>query len=739
MKKLNISPLAESNRPEHNSSPAPKSGSGAALSWLAIVAFLGGGAWWVTQQMGKKPPQEAAAAAEAIPLVTIIENANKPATPTPTAPAPTAPTVVVPQPTAPITEVTPVPMPEETAAPTISAELSAKLDEKAPELPLVGMDATKRDVVAFDKQLIIDVAREGAWDPYRLHLQRSLTAAYKKLPTDGNGRNRFQALWEQPSFYQAFLRWRVLTLLPSELITKDGYEGGMFFTWLLERNEIMEEILLTINPQKDELPQVTKLLFDAWQATAETHREKYINLAIACAVVFDRDQAITTPSEDEKYGESTTIKPLARYRWYMEKNEAGKLTAPVHHSSARDLVWVVCAPVSTKELDWAIAKMNISRRNWGNAYGMIEYLMERAVNGLNPYKEYTFAEILKEGGICGDQSYFCVNTARAHGIPAMVLSGETDLGGHAWAGVKVKDDEWSTMVGRIGGAANGKAGNPQTGGDLSEQEVWLWNDRTQQSRPTTITVFRHLWLADFFDTIGDAKASEETIRLSLTPGRMFSETWSRLHDILVKKTAATADPSKPEILNEWIEFVDTMRDQFKENPRMAALAADAESKYIFPYAKEEDARRSLMRERRRIEREAGEQKDLIADSLKREADLLFKNGEGGDDARDKISRLYDRALRDYGGSITGFKQMAENYFAYMKDDPITARKAARDIELAFQRVVETGSKDWFRANTETSIYKMICSYYRTAGDEKKAEKLETRYERLLRDAERGAL
>ena len=141
----------------------------------------------------------------------------------------------------------------------------------------------------------------------------------------------------------------------------------------------------------------------------------------------------------------------------------------------------------------------------------------------------------------------------------------------------------------------------------------------------------------------------------------------------------------------------------------------------------------------RVEREAGEQKDLIADSLKREADLLFKNGEGGDEAREKISRLYDRALRDYGGSITGFKQMAENYFAYMKDDPITARKAARDIELAFQRVVETGSKDWFRANTETSIYKMICSYYRTAGDEKKAEKLETRYERLLRAAERGAL
>ena len=34
---------------------------------------------------------------------------------------------------------------------------------------------------------------------------------------------------------------------------------------------------------------------------------------------------------------------------------------------------------------------------------------------------------------------------------------------------------------------------------------------------------------------------------------------------------------------------------------------------------------------------------------------------------------------------------------------------------------------------------MIGSYYRTAGDEAMAVKLEKRYERLLRDAERGAL
>ncbi|MGA0846674.1 MAG: hypothetical protein ACO3RV_09050, partial [Luteolibacter sp.] len=157
------------------------------------------------------------------------------------------------------------------------------------------------------------------------------------------------------------------------------------------------------------------------------------------------------------------------------------LAAPVHRSTARDLVWVVCAPVSTSELDWAIGKLHMHRKRWGETYGMIEYLMARAVEGVNPYEEYSFAEILKHGGICGDQTYFCVNTARAQGIPAMGLSGETSMGGHAWAAVKVDDREWDTSIGRIGGVSKGQASNPQIDSSITEQEVILWNDRAHQS------------------------------------------------------------------------------------------------------------------------------------------------------------------------------------------------------------------------------------------------------------------
>ena len=83
--------------------------------------------------------------------------------------------------------------------------------------------------------------------------------------------------------------------------------------------------------------------------------------------------------------------------------------------------------------------------------------------------------------------------------------------------------------------------------------------------------------------------------------------------------------------------------------------------------------------------------------------------------------------------------MADDYFSYFREDRELGHKAARDIELAFKRVVETGTKDWFRAKTEASIYTKICGYYRASGDEERAIMLEKRYEVLLKRAERSAL
>lgn len=605
-----------------------------------------------------------------------------------------------------------------------------------PDVLLVGPDSLRDAATRRDKDLL-KLAIEGkAWDAYRALLGRSVKTALAKI-APGQGVNHFDPVWNEPALYQALLRWKTLGCFSESQIASlvyDPYTGSLI-TWLLNNNKPMEELLLTIR-HEDDGAKVLKFLMDAWSSNEETQR-KYFPLALACAVVFDRPMSIPNPIGSTEYGAEAVVDPLKRFHWYLDKNEKGKLAAPVDRSSARDLIWVVSAPVTTSELEWSIDKMHLSRKHWGNAYGMVEYLMERAVNGLNPYKEYSFAEILKEGGICGDQSYFCVNTARAQGIPAMTISGETDLGGHAWAGVKIDSKEWSTGVGRIGGASKGQAYNPQTGGSISEQEIQLWNDRNHQSPAVTLSVSRHLWIADYFHAMENDDDNASAIQLANRLGHSFTETWAALYSLLERQTQLTGDPAKPDNLDAWKSFAKDMRQEFKDNPRMSEIAATAELEYIFPYGPEGEAKRALMRERRRIERNSGEQTDLIATSLKREAEVISKRG--GDDALRDICRLYDRALRDYGESITGFKMMAEDYFAYCRQNPELARKAARDIELAFKRVVETGTKDWFRANTESSIYKMICGYYRSAGDPDRAEMLEKRYEVLLRRAKRSAL
>lgn len=610
---------------------------------------------------------------------------------------------------------------------------------KEPVMLLAGPDSLRDAAKTRDRELLKRTIDGKAWDAYRALLGRSIKAGVTRL-SQGQGVNRFDPLWNEPVLYQALLRWKTLGCFSESEITPlvtDSYSGGMLI-WMLHDNEAMEEFLLAIDP-KDDGGKILKYLTEIWAGALNPEMfRKYFPLALACAVVFDETMSIPNPVGKAEYGVESVVDPMQRYRWYVDKNEKGKLAAPVHHSSARDLVWVVCAPVTTSELEWAIDKLSYRRKNWGNAYGLIEYLMERAVTGLNPYKEYSFAEILKEGGVCGDQSYFCVNTARAQGIPAMSISGETDSGGHAWAGIKIDDKEWTTGVGRIGGASKGMATNPQTRQGITEQEIQLWNDRYHASPVVTLSVWRHLWLADYFMAMDNATDNASTVRLANQLGHSFTETWKALYTVLERETQLTGDPAIPDNLEEWKTFATDMRREYKENPRMAELAANAELEFIFPYGKEGDAGRSLLRERRRIERDAGEQKDLIASSLQREARLI--SSRGGPDVKRDISRLYDRALRDYGGSITGFKMMAEDYFGYFKDsDQELARKAARDIELAFKRVVETGTKDWFRANTESGIYKMICGYYRAAGDPERADMLEKRYEVLLRRAKRSAL
>ena len=603
------------------------------------------------------------------------------------------------------------------------------------EFVLVGMDSNREQALLRDQETLEKVFNEGTWNAYRSLLQKSIVAALAGIEA-GSGLNQFDPLLEQPILYQAFLRWSVLGWFSeSEIksVSPDSY-SGKFFEWILTDNEAMEELLLVIKPE-DDAGKVLEFLNEAWTVNEEKY-EEYFPLALACAVVFDRPMRIPHALESSASESQVVVDPIRRYIWYFENNEKGRFEAPVNRMSARDLVWVVCAPVVTSELDWAIRKVRLSRASWGRAYGMVNYLMERAVEGLDPYEEYSFEEILKEGGICGDQSYFCVNTARANGIPGMIITGETSGGPHAWAGLKIDSREWSTGVGRIGGVSKGQTSNPQTSKNMTEQEIQLWNDRLYQSSVVTLNVHRLLWLSSFFEAVEKPEERAAAVRIANHQGHSFLETWQALYSLLEDETELVGEPEKPGNLEAWKAFAQDMRRKFLDNPRIAGLASEAEMKYIFPYGSAGDAKRSFIRERRRIERESGEQMDLVAESLKREADLMLQRGDA--DAEREIMQLYDGALRDYGQNITGFKMMARDYFSFFNEDQENGRKAARDVELAFKRVVESDTTEWFRAKTEASILDMICAFYRKAGDSDRADLLERRNEVRMRRAKRRA-
>ena len=575
----------------------------------------------------------------------------------------------------------------------------------------------------------------GEWGTYRKTLNGALESEFSKVSL-GKGTKRYDSIWKEAPYNQAVLRTNVLGEFSESVLssTKDAPNRAAFMSWLMVNNSAMEELLLTIGKQDDSAA-VFQFLSGIWEKYEETPElaAKYFNLALACADVFDEKLQY---KNRESF--STDVDGQGRFLWYVEKNEGGLTEVSIDRSSARDLTFVVCSPVSDVELEWALKKFrSLRRKSFGNTYGEVEYLMERAVEGLNPYDEYTLPEILKEGGICGDQSYFCVNSARAAGIPAFTLVGETSMGGHAWAAVKTEPDAWSTKVGRIGGVSEGKGNDPQGGAQINEQAVWLWSTREHQSRDNVVKINRLLWLSDAIDTAELDDDKYEMIKVAHLIGQQFPSVWKRVYQVMLDDDTYSADPESPETVKLWTEFAKALKFEFKHNPRMAVLALEIEDKHVFPYADLNYVRREMARDRRRNDRDSQEQADLVTTSLKRESKLLLARDE--ENAIREIGQLYDRALREFGGSVSGFRTMAQDYFNIMKNDPKSAEKAVGDIENAFKRVVETGTKDWFRAKAEIGLHKLICQMYREIGEEKRAANMETRLDRMMKRAKRSAL
>ena len=426
------------------------------------------------------------------------------------------------------------------------------------------MGAKSKGAIEREQQALEKALTTGAWPEYYAYLSRSLLAFVGRDIRAGSTA-AVDRLAAAPSAALALSRCAFIDAIGDEgikILSSDSHRA--LVRWIMTTPRALDTAAASLVPE-DRISGFFKVWSDIWTEDPLSH-DKYLDLAIAVALVFDEN---FSPNWN---GKRLKIDPWERYMYYQKNSENGKLTGKIHQMKPSELIWVVCAPVPESELDWALRKMSLNQKSWGNSYGMIKYLMERAVNGLNPYKEYTLAEILKEGGICMDQAYFTVNTARAHGIPAAGISGDGKRGPHAWATWMADEGEWH-FTGRFEGYPAGDTPNPQSQIDMSEEEFARLSERRAETGVPIAKARQLLWLAGV--CVAEPDKAGLLIELAVQTADKWPPAWkARLAHWSAQRATAPVE--------EWRKLVAAAKKEFRENTAMLDLVRKAETAFIFP-------------------------------------------------------------------------------------------------------------------------------------------------------------
>lgn len=702
----------------------PRRRGGAHSGWWLLVIVAAGGVWWWMRHPGSP------AAGYVSPPVA------SPVAPPPVAP-PEGATVEVPDSLpgdarrSETAESTAAPTARD-AASTATAERSADDDFASPAaaavifpgtLDLEPVRASGAEAVRVREYTLGQAFSTKAWPAYVAMLGQSLLAAAQKHTSEPPRADEVSALLKQPVFRQLLTCHAVL----SEIADRAG-RGTLtpaarrpFFEKLLGDPSLGEMFLTSLS--RDDRPEAVLTTWsDLWLAQ-ETARTTHVALALACALVFEKPATVTWN------GQPLRLTAAERFTWYVRQEAASRLVGRLDQMSPTDLSWVVCAPVPESELEWALKKMNLRQKSWGEAYGMIKYDMDRAVKGTTRYDAYTFAEILKKGGICGDRAYFATNTARALGIPAASISGDGARGPHAWFRWMDRDGEWQ-MEGRFDGYALGTTTEAQTGRGLSEEWFVQRSERKATATQAVSQAYQRLWLGRVLEIAGDSRRAGPLFDLAAAANRELpAVAEAQLRHWLAYRAGSPVE--------DWRDLVNRLKKDFRENSKLMELVQRAENEMIFPRQDAKAVVADLRKDVRQMEKQAARdgaapKDEDLATSYSRQAEVLKKAGD-----LDGIRALYRRALDDRSNAAT-FKVLARQYFRHLDDFPEARLRACRDLENAWNRHVDTGG-DYFDIGSQNSALAVIVACYREAGDTDKAARLQKDLDRRKEKATRRAL
>ena len=577
---------------------------------------------------------------------------------------------------------------------------------------LRGLNAAKKEHRERWEQALPLALELNAWEEMRKCMDESVKKEIKSLVFIS--KFNWEDYQKSPRLKEALNIHRLLQQADNQTLTdlndkKDGFLSSL----LSNKNESLSLFFQSLTGQESstEISQYLSSWKTLWEKVLPEEQKKYQALALACALVGNKGQGGC------KTKDATPLNLEQIFDHFVKKDRDHRLKADISSMSPSQLIYIVDFSLPYTESDWAVSEMKLKQNDWAKAYSMIRYRMDRAAKGVNPYTYYTFEEILKEGGICMDQAYFAVNTAKANGVPAAYVTGDGNRGGHAWFVYLTKEGKWVTAGGY--GYTSGQTVNPQTKKLLHESLFLTSSDK--KIKPEKVEQTKEmLLLSSFLGQLGLKEASADLLAAAQANTPEHPVAWEATLELYKSKADEIT-------LAQWELLSTTLRKHFKNRPDFLSLAEGIEDEYILPHKDPKEAAAKLAKQRKKLEKTTEEGRaDLSVQAIERQVAQLEASGQ-----KEQITKLFSKALKEYSDQADTYRQIIALYYNYAKDTPAALQKALGEMERAYKRDIESKTDDYFRIKVETGIQQQLAGYYEEAGQERKASELKKKAQTRL--------
>jgi hypothetical protein len=214
-----------------------------------------------------------------------------------------------------------------------------------------------------------------------------------------------------------------------------------FLDWLQKRKKLRRTFWIALDPHYDNVPGAVNVL-DELRRQEREKVDSHMHLAVAMALVWDDPDSVwgsrykcVHALKAEQY--EPLMDMLSVFRFFTSPANVKRFLFSPQKLVWPILVYLVNFDVNEAEARLVLRNLGRYKRKIGALYQEVKYDYSK-LNGAPKLgsRPYTIFNLLKYGGICGDQAHCCTRTAKCFGIPAMKVSGLGRYGGsgHAFAG-----------------------------------------------------------------------------------------------------------------------------------------------------------------------------------------------------------------------------------------------------------------------------------------------------------------